>query len=110
MTSSVLRRWPNAAALTDSNNERSILGVRSALGVSRTTAESTFGGGVNARAGIRIEAGSPAHQLLITDKRPKLLFPGGSNSICDLRLKHQYHFVDTRAHTQPLISNGVATL
>ena len=50
---SVLRRWPNAAALTDSNNERSILGVLSALGVSRTTAESTFGGGVNARAGIR---------------------------------------------------------
>ena len=47
---SILRRWPNAAAVTRSNAGQGA-GSGDRRGVSRTTAESTLGGGQNARAG-----------------------------------------------------------
>ena len=49
---SVLRRWPKASRTTRSNSTRSAMPIWSAgLGTSRTTDESTFGGGRNAPGG-----------------------------------------------------------
>ena len=49
---SVLRRWPKAARTTSAKRRRSMMPtVSGSRGTSRTTAESTFGGGRNAPGG-----------------------------------------------------------
>ena len=65
---SILRRWPKAAAVTSPRILAEQGGSGRSRGMSSTTADETFGGGVNAPAQVHHRA--PGAPWEITAKRP----------------------------------------
>ena len=71
---SIFRLWPKAAAVTFSNMDTSQAGVGVSRGTNSTSAESTFGLGVNAAAGsVRTMRGAVRHCEEIRDTTLRIL-------------------------------------
>ena len=107
----ILRRWPNAAAVTRSRHALSAGASGAARGRSETTAEATFGGGVKAAAG-RPNNGTASHNHWVRTGKPAIGFrrrPGGQ-PVGDFALEHQDHAFHVRQIVQPADQQGRADI
>ena len=110
----ILRRRPNAAAVTRLHTSADRAhGSGSVRGIRRTTEEVTFGGGTKAAGATSNRIFASQRQPASTASRPYALAPVGNNAFGDFTLEHQNHPVYQGGHgsiTSQRTSKAVAML